>query len=381
MPPAPLRVAYVVAYFHPYQSGAEHQALLQGTELARRGHSVRVLTQMPEGSGLPETDEVSGILVERVIRPDRRGPLFGPSFVRGIVRALRDRRDQIDVVHTHQALWEAIGTGAAKAVGFAPPTLVQPASSGYYGEAEELRRTRFTGILRRLILRNTAFAAISADIQRQWRTLGVPADRLHRLASGVDSRRFRPRAESPSRSEPPVVAFTGRLHPQKNLDLLIDAWPAVARATGARLRLIGDGPERARLEARAAMLGVADSVDFVGTVADPSEALRSADLFALPSLCEGMSNSVLEALATGLPALVSNVGGNTDLVEDGINGRLLPLGDAGAWSRAIVGLIEDHGARSRMGAEARRRVEADYAIERVVDRYVRLYDRLLARDG
>ncbi len=378
---ASLRIAYVVAYFHPFQSGAEHQALLQGAELVRRGHQVRVITQMPEGADLPEIGEVSGIRVERVIRPDRRGPLFGPSFVRGVVRALRERRREIDVVHTHQALWEAIGTGAVKSVGFAPPTLVQPASSGYYGEAEELSRTRFSVILRRLILRNTAFAAISGEIEDQWLSLGVSPDRITRTRSGVDTARFRPRDHTFGEAEVPVVAFTGRLHPQKNLDLLINAWPEVARRVSAKLHLIGDGPERPRLEALARERGVADSVVFMGSMADPSEALRESDLFALPSLCEGMSNSVLEALATGLPALVSDVGGNRDLVTEGVNGRLLRLGDGGGWSRAMIELLEDRSTRARMGVEARRGMETTYSIERVVDDYLCLYRCLMDRGG
>jgi L-malate glycosyltransferase len=371
----PLRIAYVVAYFYPFQSGAERQALLQGAELVRRGHDVRVITQFPVGSGIPTHEEIQGIRVERVLSPDRRGRRFGPSFVRQVVRALRDRRNEIDLVHTHQALWEAVGTGSAKAVGFRPPTLVQPASSGYYGEAEELGRMRLSGVLRRLILRNTSFVAISADIETQWRMLGVPADRIHRIASGVDTSRFHP--ATATREGPPVVAFTGRLHPQKNLDVLIRAWPDVVANHRARLRLIGDGPERCRLEALVRSLGIEAFVEFLGAVEDPSPMLREAELFALPSLCEGMSNSLLEALASGLPGLVSDVGGNRDLVTDGTNGLLLPTDDPAAWSVAINRLIRDPQLRLAMSLNARRGVESNYSIERVVDRYIHLYREIL----
>jgi len=270
-----------------------------------------------------------------------------------------------------------VGTGASKAFGFDPPTLVQPASSGYFGEAEELGRLRLSGILRRLILRNTAFAAISSDIHDQWLNLGVPANRMHRIASGVDTERFRPatdRVESP-----PRVVYTGRLHPQKNLDVLLNAWSYVRQSTDARLRLIGDGIERERLMALARSLGIAESVEFVGPLDDPAEELRAADLFALPSRCEGMSNSLLEAMASGLPALVSDVGGNRDLIREGVNGRLLPVDDAEAWGRAIVDLLADQPTRSGMGAAARAEVQEAYSIERIVDQYVNLYAALIAQ--
>ena len=91
----------------------------------------------------------------------------------GFIRALRQLRPCYDLIHTHQALWEAVATGLGRRGLGDVPTLIQPASSGYYGEAEELARTRGAAWLRRVILRNTAFAAISADIEREWLELGV----------------------------------------------------------------------------------------------------------------------------------------------------------------------------------------------------------------
>jgi L-malate glycosyltransferase len=303
--PPPVRVCYVVSYFHPCASGAERQALAQGVELARRGHAVHVVTHaLP---GFPRDEQMHGVRVHRWVRSLRVGPLFAISFVAGVIRALRRLRPQYDLIHTHQGLWEAVATGLARPWFSGVPTLVQPASSGYYGEAEEMGRTRGFPLLHRAILRNTAFAAISADIERQWRALGVPAGRMVRLASGVDAAHFRP---GPSALEPellprPRVASTGRLHPQKNLDLLLGAWPRVARGTGANLILVGHGPERERLAERAQTLGVADRVQFTGALADPADALRAADVFALPSIAEGLSNSLLEAMATALPCLAS----------------------------------------------------------------------------
>lgn len=381
--PPPLRVCYLVAYFHPFESGAERQALAQGTELVRLGHTVHVVTHaMP---GVERDEDVQGIHVHRWIRSSKRGPLFSVSFVASAVRALRRlyARVGFDIVHTHQALWEGVAAGVARG-GLLPgvPALIQPASSGYYGEAEELIRTRGAGVLRRLILRNDAFVAISADIERQWLALGVAPAKMFRIASGVDGRHFAP---GPSLAEAdgflpprPRVVFTGRLHPQKNLDVLLDAWPAIVRATGANLVLVGQGPERGRLEARASELGVGASVRFMGAVADVADILRAADVFVLPSVAEGMSNSLLEAMATALPCVASDIGGNQDLLGPGGAGVLVGGVSSEAWAETLITLLNDPDRRRRIGEVARQRVDEEYALERVVARYVELYRIMLA---
>ena len=375
--PDRLRICYVLSHFYPRESGAERQAMAQGIELIRRGHSVRVVTRAIPGR--PREEVVEGLTIHRWVETKERGPLFGLSFLAGVVRALRRLRPEYDLVHTHQGLWESISCGLARPLLKGAPTLIQPASSGYYGEAEEMARTKGFPVLRRAAMNNTAFAAISEDIERQWLSLGVPPSKMIRMASGVDAEAFRPGPSAVESELPPRprVVFTGRLHPQKNLDLLLDVWPEVASRTGASLVLVGDGPERDRLRAKAAELDVADHLHFTGPVPTPAEHLRAADAFALPSVAEGMSNSLLEAMATALPCLASDIGGNTDLLGVGEAGLLLP-DDRAAWTEALVRVLTDRDLAARLGSSARRRIDAEFALPRVVDRYVALYRRLLA---
>lgn len=373
----PLRVCLLISRFHPVASGAERQALAQGVELVKRGHQVHVLTRHVPGR--PRDEALRGVQVHRWIRPVPVGPLFGLSFVESVVRGLRRLRPAYDLVHTHQALWESIATGLGRDWLRGAPVIVQPASAGHYGEAEEMARTRGFPVLRRLALRNPWFVAISDEIERQWRALGVPADRIVKMASGVDADHFQPGPSQiddalPSR---PRVIFTGRLHPQKNLDVLLDVWPEVHSKTGAALLLVGDGPERSRLEERVAASGLAERVVFTGAVADPAEHLRAASVFALPSVAEGMSNSLLEAMATGLPCLASTIGGNTDLIEHQRTGLLIDPQDRAVWSSTLIRVLQDRALAETLGSAARQRIVAEYALPRVVDRYEALYRRVL----
>jgi glycosyltransferase involved in cell wall biosynthesis len=144
--------------------------------------------------------------------------------------------------------------------------------------------------------------------------------------------------------------------------------------------LVGHGPERERLEARAKALRVAHAVHFTGPVADVADALRAADVFALPSVAEGMSNSLLEAMATALPCVASDIGGNQDLLGPSEAGVLVAGGTPAGWADALIDLLRDPDRRARLGASARRRIDEEFALERVVGRYVDLYRRLLARE-
>ncbi len=375
----PLRVCYVVSYFHPFESGAERQALAQGSELARRGHSVHVVTKAIPGYPVHD-EEHRGVYIHRWVKTVSGGPLFAISFLAGIIKALRRLSPAIDLIHTHQALWEAVATGLARPLLRGKPTLVQPASAGYYGEAQELRRTRGSLPLKRAILANTGFAAISAEIESEWRALGVSPNRIVRMASGVDAEHFRP---GPSIVEDrllsrPRVVFTGRLHPQKNLPLLLEAWSALAPNRPGNLILVGPGDDRQRLEALAASLGITGRVQFTGGVDDPAEYLRAADVFVLPSVAEGMSNSLLEAMATALPCAVSGIGGNTDLIEDGVTGRLVTDATPQSWTQTLSDLLDNPSQSRHLGAAARRRIDEEFALSVVVDRYVALYRKMVA---
>lgn len=377
-----LRIAIVISLFHPRESGAERQARLQAEELARRGHHVTVYTRalenLPRQQTLLKTDAGGRIEIRRCIRTSNRGPLFGLSYVKNLVRTLFSDRRKIDVVHAHQALWESISLGLARSF-LKCPVLIQPASSGFDGEAQEMMRTKGAPVLRRLSLRNRHFACISDDIRQEWQALGVASSSFIKASSGVDLRTFYP-ANRPlldSHSEFQAV-FTGRLHHQKQVDLLIRAWPIVTKSVKGRLVILGDGPLEQELHSLRDELGLTpNDVEFRGRLENPANSLRQSDLFLLPSRAEGMSNSLLEAMATGLPCIVSAIGGNVDLIDHEVSGFRVQQSTPEAWAGAILDVFRNPVAARRWGQVARERVVRDFSIESVVDRNVILYKRLM----
>ena len=372
----PLHIAICLSWYQPIESGAERQAHRQACELIRRGHRVTVLTRAIPGQ--PTVQSVDGVEIRRVIRTLPLGPLFGLTFFASLTRALSQLRRQVDLVHCHQGLWEAIAAGWFHGR-TQIPTLVQPAAGGPYGEVELLRQTKGSRWLTRLVLKNSFFVAISEQIEQELRELGVEPDRLLRLGSGIDVSQYAP-GESSCRDVLPSgtrVLFLGRLHAQKNLPILLEAWQRVQEACSeAKLLLAGDGPDRAALTHFVSEKGLQSSVTFLGAVSEPREYLRASDIFVLPSISEGMSNSLLEAMACGLPPIVSDAGGNTDLVENDVTGLVINAASAEPLAEALLRLLGDKELRQRLGQEARELIVRGYSLTALVDRYEQVYRQL-----
>jgi glycosyltransferase involved in cell wall biosynthesis len=168
----------------------------------------------------------------------------------------------------------------------------------------------------------------------------------------------------------------GGLRQQKGLPGLLEAFARVPAP--AELCLVGDGPERALLERRARDLGIAERVRFAGLVDDPSPYYARAGAFVMPSWAEGLSNALLEAMAFGLPVVATRIGGNVDLVEDGVNGLLVEPGDPDGLASALARVLGDEALAGRLGAAARRTVLDGYTMERAAERYLDLYRAALA---
>jgi glycosyltransferase involved in cell wall biosynthesis len=224
------------------------------------------------------------------------------------------------------------------------------------------------------------FVALNEAVVRELVAAGVPERRIVRIPNGIE---VPPARERPAALHDPArIVFVGRLHEQKGVDTLLRAFARLRAdrpdATIA-LRLVGDGPLRADLEALARELGV--DAEFLGGRDDVDTLLEDADVFVLPSRAEGMSNALLEAMTLGLPAIVTNIPGNADVIRHEENGLLVEPDDPDGLAAAIGRLLDDGALRGRVGRAGRETVEAEYALDRVASRYVALYEELLSERG
>jgi sugar transferase (PEP-CTERM/EpsH1 system associated) len=216
--------------------------------------------------------------------------------------------------------------------------------------------------------------------------VGVPAHRLHTIYNGVDTQRFHPRAAA--RAELPGLPFTepglwlagtvGRMQTVKAQPVLARAFvQALQMAPGLRTRLrlvmVGDGALRDECMAVLEAAGVAHLAWLPGERADVPDVMRSLDCFVLPSLAEGISNTILEAMASGLPVLATRVGANSELVDPGVSGLLVAAGDAGAMAEGLVALASRPDASAAMGLAGRARVEQQFSLQSMVAAYDQVY--------
>jgi sugar transferase (PEP-CTERM/EpsH1 system associated) len=214
--------------------------------------------------------------------------------------------------------------------------------------------------------------------------IGLPAEKLIVIYNGIElpekplASRQEARAELDLPLDASVIGAVGRLDPVKGVNFLVQA---LSQVDGAHLAVIGDGTERAALEALADSLGVADRVHWAGHRRDVPRLLPAFDLFIQPSVHEGLPNTVLEAMAAGLPVVATAVGGTPEVVLDGIIGLLVPPRDPQALAEAITRLLGVPDLRRKMGRAGRERVERHFSIEETVRQTEALYETLLLEKG
>ena len=375
-----ISVAMLIQRYYPHLGGAENQLRSLVPLLRARGISVVVLTRAATCS--PLVDRVDGATVFRL--PVGGGKLAaGLAYVVGALAVLRRLRRRIDVLHAHELLSPATAGVVAKYLS-GQPLVVKVLRGGQLSDLRALRR-RPLGAARWGLYRRSvdSFIAISREIERELLGAGVPSSRLVRIPNGVDTTRFIPVGTGQQRCEvrrrlglddAPTAVYTGRLAREKRVDVLVGVWPRVrARVPAAQLLVVGEGPLETELR-RLRSAGVV----LVGRQESVLPYLQASDVFVLPSIAEGLSNAMLEAMACGLACLVHRHGGAADVLEDGYSGCFLPDATEDALVQSLVRLLQDRTTCARLGARARRRVIEAYSLEATADALAALYRTLLS---
>ncbi len=183
-------------------------------------------------------------------------------------------------------------------------------------------------------------------------------------------------------ADSPIVIMFSRLNRMKGAEYFLEAARNVARVCpGVRFLIVGDGANRRDLEQRAASLDLNDLAIFTGFRTDVQDLLAESAISVLPSLSEGLSNSLLEAMAAGIPVIATKVGGNPEIIEDGVSGLLIPPRDANSLEQATVALLKNPARAQRMGEAGFRRVAELFSVERSVAEVESLYCRLVGGEG
>jgi glycosyltransferase involved in cell wall biosynthesis len=281
------------------------------------------------------------------------------------------RRERFDVVHLHTSHAHALGALAARWA--ATPCVVT-------------RRVDFEirGVARLKYRYGVShFIAITEAVGEVLRRAGVRADRITVVPSGIETGRFAGASRARGRDAlglsgaTPVVGTVAHFAWHKGLPTLIRAWPRVReRVRGAQLVLVGRGEDEALLRDEVAAAGVVDSVHFAGFRNDVPDCLAAFDVFAMPSVMEGMGTSILDAFAVGLPVVASRVGGIPEIVEPEVTGLLVAPSDPDALSDALVRMLEDREMAKRVGEEAKRRVGERFSAQRTARGTLDVYRRV-----
>ena len=299
------------------------------------------------------------------------------AFLR-LVRLLRQLRPLI----VHSRNWPALD--AVPAARLARVPLVVHGEHGREVADPEGRNHRRNRVRRALSPLVHHFVTVSTDLRR-WliEDVGIPATKVTAIHNGVDLSRFgrvgqlEARARLALPANVPIIGTVGRLDPVKDQVGLVRAIAAIRVEYPAALLVVaGDGPCRAELAQVAATLGQADHVRLLGSRDDIPAVLSALDVFVLPSIAEGISNTVLEAMATGLPVVATRVGGNPELIEHEVSGTLVPRQNTTALAAAIVTYVGDPIQRRRHGEAARQRATGQFSLERMAEAYADLYTRL-----
>jgi glycosyltransferase involved in cell wall biosynthesis len=296
------------------------------------------------------------------------------SIVRSVI-TLRRRLKALrpDVIHTHNEKAHIRGALATLALRRAPALV--------HTRHGESRAAGWAALANRLAVWRSGFViSVSEKASAISRAEGAPSHRVRVIRNGIDVTHQR-RAIPPDSMRTRVIAV-GRLTPVKDLPTLLRAVRIVADANPSfRLDVVGDGPSRPALERLRRQLRLEPHLTFHGARDDVRRVLGEANLLVQSSLSEGISLTLLEAMAAGVPIVATDVGGNPEVVDRGVTGLLVPPSDPESLAAAILTVLDDHGLAQRMSEAARTRAERHFNVRHMAASYQDLYEEAVARPG
>lgn len=370
------RIGMLVGRFHPYEGGAEIQCKRLSQELIAQNLTVFVLT--PKLPRLPDNELIDGLPVYRIglSWPGKLGSLA--YFLSGFLWLIKNRATY-DILHAHIISAPALLASLAGAI-IGKPTIVKVAGSRATGDIA-LSSLTWHGRLKLGIVRKLARSVVcpSQEIRDELIAYGFPASKIRVIPNGVPTDVFYPvshevkmhvRTQLGLPLNATIVLYAGRLESGKGIELLINAWRELKSIEPSRnsiLVILGKGTQLPELKQKASGC---PSVRFPGWVNSTVHYLQASDVFVLPSLGEGMSNALAEAMASGLSCIASNIGGTRDLINDDSCGILYSSDNPTGLVDALKSAISKPASA---GMAARKRIEEYFALSTIARHYDNLY--------
>lgn len=384
--PKRISILMLSPQFRPLVGGYERAAERLSGALAKLGVDVTVITERREVTW-PAYESVDGVEIHRlscIYRPHFHMLSSLLAFAWFLLR--RGRR--FDIWHIHQyGLHAALALALGKLL--RRPVVLKLTNSAEQGLSRTLAQGCCSQLLAYLHRQVDAVVALTQETAAEAEAFGIPGRKVHVLGNGVNIEVYRPRSEHERSAlkeqlglgSQRVIMFVGRLSEAKNVEGLLRAWSLTNEKMRLawQLVLVGDGPLRLVLEQKAHEYLVAESVRFVGQQKNIEEWLGTADVYISTSWHEGLSNTLLEAMATGLPVVATRVSGVAELVVANHAGIAVEIGDMDGVAQGIMVLAEDADKRTNCGEASRRAIESNYSLISVAKRTAAIYHNLLDR--
>jgi N-acetyl-alpha-D-glucosaminyl L-malate synthase BshA len=347
-----------------------------GMALGRRGHRVCFLSDKQPARLDPNSPNVSFHAVPLLDYPVPTQRSYALALAAKMFEVAH--AEKLDLLHVHYAVPHALSALLARqALGLGAPKLLVT-----------LHGTDVTLLGADALFRPLTKLAVAAGdgittpsrwlADTAYHSLGLPREtHIEVIPNFVDTDLFVPASRARQPHAPRVLTHVSSFRPIKRVDDVVKVFAAVRTLRPTRLALIGDGPERPRIQSLVRELGLAQDVCFHGEVADLVALYQASDVFLMPSASESFGLAALEAMACGLPVVAADVGGLPEVVVDGETGFLVPVGDVAVMADRVRRLLDDDALHARMSAAASGRARSHFRVEPAIDRYEAAYRRLV----
>ncbi len=369
-----MNILMISGNYHPIIGGTEKECQKQAECLHRLGIKVMVLTQYLEG--LPEHEVINGVGVYRRIKASKPWAI---TYMLSVLEFMVTRRNEYDLVQCYGLFYHTAASVIMKYI-YKKKVINRLESAKHIGDIERINRMKYGFLIKLSWKKVDKLIAISREIYSDLINSSVHKERIAYIPNSVDTEYYSP-STSKRRNSPTNILFVGRLAEEKGVNILLHAMNQVVRKGFTELSLViaGDGPLREDLQRMVNDLAITKYVRFIGSTSDVIQYYHNSHILVIPSYWEGLSLVLLEGMACGLAIVASNLGGNREGIEDGINGLLFTPGKQDELASKILYFLEHPEIAKQMGRMCREKAIALFSLRENIHKYVELYKLLLTQ--